>query len=84
MSQIFEKYKYVTKTFSRFSLEKDHPLESSMGSLDERATAWINDELALCGPNAAIVSVNTEYIPPESGIGQHGSLVLISICIGID
>lgn len=81
MNQLFKRYKYVSKTFSRFSLEKNNPLESN---IDEKATAWINDELVLCGPNAAIVSVNTEYIPPESDIQRYTSLVLISICIGIN
>ncbi len=81
MNQIFKRYKYVSKTFSRFSLEKNNPLESN---IDEKATAWINDELALCGPNAAIVSVNTEYIPPERDIQRYTSLVLISVCIGIN
>ena len=79
--QVFKSYKYASKTFWGGLLDKKNP----MGNMDEEATGWINAQLALCGGNAVLVSVNTEFIPPyRENSREFPSRVLVSICIGIN
>lgn len=59
--------------------------EKSIGNIDEEASEWINSQLALCGDNAVLVSVNTEFIPPFTDKGMpYAQRVLVAICIGFN
>ncbi|RRN76235.1 hypothetical protein EIM50_25720 [Pseudoxanthomonas sp. SGD-10] len=81
MSQVFKRYKYATKTFWGGLLDKKNPI----GNIDEEASEWINSQLALCGDNAVLVSVNTEFIPPFTDKGMpYAQRVLVAICIGFN